>query len=129
MPGGEREPADGGDRWQRFAAETQRGHALQVVKGGDLAGRVPGNGQAQVVRGDAFTVIADADQSRPAFLQVDVDAPRAGVQGILDQFLDHRRRPFHHLAGSDLVDEGVGKLADRHGDGRLDGALDASVAP
>ena len=49
-----------------------------------------------------------------AFLQIDVDAPRTGVQRVLHQLLDHGSRPFDDFAGGDLVDEGVGKLADRH---------------
>src|SRR3546814_20024380 len=49
-----------------------------------------------------------------AFLQVDVDPVRAGVERVLDQFLDHRSRPLDDFAGGDLVDEGVGKLLDAH---------------
>ena len=39
----------------------------------------------------------------------------AGVEGVLDQFLDDARRPLDDLAGGDLVDHGFGKLADGHG--------------
>ena len=46
--------------------------------------------------------------------QFDIDAGGAGIDRVLDQFLDHRRRPLDDFAGGDLVDEGVGKLADRH---------------
>src|SRR3546814_18000000 len=35
-------------------------------------------------------------------------------RSVLDQFLDHRSRPLDDFAGSDLVDEGVGKLLDAH---------------
>src|SRR3546814_7579145 len=49
-----------------------------------------------------------------AFLQVDVDPVRAGVERVLDLFLDHRSRPLDDFAGGDLVDEGVGKLLDAH---------------
>ena len=71
--------------------------------------------QRQFVGGDAAAVVADADQAHAAFLQVDVDAARAGIERVLDQFLDHGRGPFDDLAGGDLVDQGVGELADRHG--------------
>ena len=40
---------------------------------------------------------------------------RAGVERVLDQFLDHARRPLDHLAGGDAVDDGLGELADGHG--------------
>lgn len=36
----------------------------------------------------------------------------AGVDGVLDQFLDRRRRPFHDLASRDPVDGGIVKLSD-----------------
>ena len=64
--------------------------------------------------GDAAAVVAHADQADAAFLQVDLDAARAGVERVLHQFLDHGRRPFDDLAGGDLVDQGVGELADGH---------------
>jgi hypothetical protein len=48
----------------------------------------------------------------PARLDLDADAAGAGVQGVLQQFLDHRGRPVHHLAGGDLVGNLVGKYAD-----------------
>ena len=114
----QREPADRGDRGQRLAAEAERGHGFQVVERGDLAGGVARHRQRQLVRGDAAAVVADADQAHAAFLQIDVDAAGAGVERVLDQLLDHRRRAFDDLAGGDLVDQGVGKLADRHGIGR-----------
>ncbi len=28
---------------------------------------------------------------------------RSGVAGVLNQFLENRRRPFNHLTGGDLV--------------------------
>src|SRR3546814_4689834 len=52
---------------------------------------------------DAAAVIADADQADAAFLQVDVDPVRAGVERVLDQFLDHRSRSFDDFAGGDQI--------------------------
>ena len=34
----------------------------------------------------------------------DVDPRRAGIDGVLQQFLDDARRPLNHFAGGDLVD-------------------------
>jgi hypothetical protein len=70
--------------------------------------------QRQFLGRDAAAVVADADQAHAAVFQIDVDPPGAGIDGVLDQFLHHRRRAFDDFAGSDLVDEGVGQLADRH---------------
>src|SRR5690606_2971348 len=84
-PRAEREAADRGDRRQRLAAESERGDFLEGVERGDLAGRVAGDRQRQFLGRQATAVVADADQADAAFLEVDVDAGGAGVQGILDQ--------------------------------------------
>ena len=39
----------------------------------------------------------------------------AGVERVLDQLLDRRRRPLDHLAGGDAVDEQRIEAADWHG--------------
>ena len=62
----------------------------------------------------ALAVVGDADQPAAAAVGEHVDALRAGVERVLDQFLDHARRPLDHLAGGDAVDDGFGKLADGH---------------
>ena len=62
----------------------------------------------------AGAVVGDADQAPPAAVGHDLDAACAGVERVLDQFLDHARRPLDHLAGGDAVDGGFGKLADGH---------------
>ena len=60
-------------------------------------------------------VVADPDQRQAAAGGDDLDAGGAGVERVLDQFLDHARRPLDDLAGGDLVDHRFGKLADGHG--------------
>jgi len=113
-PRGQAETADRGDGRQGFAAKAKRGHALEIVERADLAGGVARNRQRQFLGGNAAAVVADADQADAAFFQVDVLAARAGVQRVLHQFLDHRRRPLDDLARGDLVDERLGQRADRH---------------
>jgi hypothetical protein len=103
-----------GHRGQRLAAEAECRDRLQVIDAGDLAGRVALHRQRQFGGVDAAAIVADPDQADAAVLQVDVDAARAGIQSVLDQLLDHGRGPFHDFAGGNLVDEGVGKLADGH---------------
>ena len=39
----------------------------------------------------------------------------AGVERVLDQFLDDARRPLDHLAGGDAVDHVLAETADGHG--------------
>jgi hypothetical protein len=77
-----------------------------VVEIGDLeelAGRVRPEREHEIGRRHAAAVVAHAHEPRPAFLEVDVDERRAGVERVLDQLLDDRRGPLDHLAGGDLV--------------------------
>ena len=105
----QREARDGCDARQRFAAKTQRENTRQVLERVDLAGRMPGECQGHFRGIDADAVIPDADQAAPAALQFDLDPRGAGVESVLDEFLDHRGGSFDDLAGGNLTDERVGK--------------------
>ena len=106
-PGGQGEAADRGDGRQRLAAESEGCNGFQVVERGDLAGGMARDREGQFACRDAAAVIADPDQADAAFLEVDLDAACAGVECVLDQFLDDGRGPFDDFAGGDLVDERV----------------------
>ena len=69
-------------------------------------------GQQGVVAVHAVAVVGDADQLAPARLHLDADAAGSGIQRVLQQLLDHRSGPVHHLAGGDLVGDLVRKNAD-----------------
>ena len=69
---------------------------------------------ARSLAGHAGAVVADADQPAAAAVGDDLDARRAGVERVLDEFLDHARRTLHHLARRDAVDDGFGELAYGH---------------
>ena len=64
---------------------------------------------------DAGAVVTHLDQVQAAARGHHLDALRAGIERVLDQLLHHARRALDHLAGGDLVDHRLGKLADRHG--------------
>ena len=49
---------------------------------------------------------------RPPALDLDAQFGRAGVERVLQQFLDDGRGALHHLAGGDLVGDLVRKDAD-----------------
>ncbi|MNE26714.1 hypothetical protein D3C80_1200920 [compost metagenome] len=72
---GQRQACHRTDGSQRFAAKPQAHDPLEVFEVANLAGGVPGQGQRQVVGGDAATVVAHAQQLHPALLDVHVDAP------------------------------------------------------
>ena len=113
---------DGSDRGQRLAAKAEGGHVLEVVQRGDLAGGMARQRQRQFVARDAAAVVGDADLPHAAFGQLHGDRARAGVEAVLQQFLDHRGRSLDHLAGGDLADEEVGKRLDGGHGGRGTGS-------
>ena len=55
-------------------------------------------------------IVDHADQCPPAVLDFDGDVLRPGVDRVLDQLLDHRRRPLDHFARGDAVDQRRRKL-------------------
>ena len=65
---------------------------------------MPLDRKRKILARHAGAVVGDADQAAPAAIGDDLDFGRAGIERILDQFLHHARRPFHHFAGGDAVD-------------------------
>ena len=100
-------PADRGDARERFTAESERADAHDVGGRGDLAGGVALEGQRQVAEGHAVAVVIDRQRGQAAVLQSDRNLPGAGVEAVLDELLDDRRRTLDHLAGGDAVDRGA----------------------
>ena len=101
--------ADGGDRRQRLAAEAQGGNREQIVVVFQLAGGMALKGQQRVVAHHSAAVVGDVDELAPAGLDVNADARGSGVQGVLDQLLDHRGRTLHDFAGGDFVGDMFGE--------------------
>ena len=57
----------------------------------------------------------DLDRTLATGLEVDREAPRSGVERVLQQLLDHRGGTLHHLAGGDLAHQPVVEESDlRH---------------
>jgi hypothetical protein len=57
-------------------------------------------------------VVGDADKAAAAGLDIDANLGGAGVERVLEQFLDDGRRAFDYLAGGDFVGDVVGKNPD-----------------
>ena len=109
----DRKPRHRADRRQRLAAKAERRDGNKILVG-ELRGGVALDRQRQIGARHALAVVGDADEPPPAAVGEDVDAARAGIERVLDQFLHHARRPLHHLARGDAVDDGFGELADGH---------------
>ena len=75
---------------------------------------MPADGKRQILRPHAASIVDDPQQRLAAAGRRHLDAGRACVDRILDQFLRCTGRSFDDLAGSDLVDEGLGELLDDH---------------
>ena len=105
------QPPDSPKRGQCFTAKTE-GVDVQQVRPVNLRGRVPGQRQRQIVRGDAAAVVGDADQRLATIGIFDRDLPRARINCVLDQFLDRRGRAFNDLSGGDTVNRRVVELPD-----------------
>ncbi len=73
------------------------------------------DGQGKLVAGDPAAVVADPHERHAAGRRCHLDAASAGVECVLDEFLDHARRPLDDLAGGDAVDHVLSEAADRHG--------------
>lgn len=95
----------GADGSQGLTAKPEAHHPFKVFQVTNLAGGVTGQGQRQVIGGNPAAVVAYPQQLDAALLNIDVDAPGAGVDAVFQQLLDHRRWPLDHLTRRDLVGE------------------------
>ncbi len=104
-----------GDACEGLPAEPKGGQVPQILRGAELGGRVAQESHAHLVRRDAAAVILDPDQAPPSLPHLHPDIGRAGIQAVLDQFLDSGRGPLDHLAGGDLIGDFGCQDTDRHG--------------
>ena len=72
---------------------------------GDFRGRVALDAELEIGGVHADAVVADPDEVAPAGLDRDLDAARARVERVLDEFLHRRCRTLDHFAGGDAVDQ------------------------
>ena len=100
------------NRRQRLAAKPERADRFEFGERADLAGRVAHQREREFGFGDAAAVVGDRDAFDAAFVEQDAQRLRAGVERVLQQFLNDRGRPFDHLAGGNLADQQVGKGLD-----------------
>ena len=112
--GADFEPRHRGDRGQSLAAEAESGDGREIAVG-QFRGRVPLDGKREIGFVQPMPVVDDPDEPAPAGFDHNFDRLRPGVERVLDEFLDRRRRPLDHLARGDAVDGQGIKTANRHG--------------
>ena len=108
------QPADRADRRQRLAAKAQGGDAQadrHRAASRCSGARPPSDSSSGFM---PLPSSATAISALAAVVQHDVDARRAGVDRVLDQFLHRRRRALDDLAGGDAVDQDRRQETDRH---------------
>ena len=111
------------DRGERLAAKAEAPDADQVAGVADLRRRMAVEGEHGVLARHADAVVAHADESAAALGRLSTSTRvAAGVERVLDELLDHRRRPLDDLAGGDLVGDG-GRQDRRCGARRLRSSL------
>ena len=108
--------SDGGNGWQRLAAEAERAYIIQLRRIRQFGGGVVLKGEADLPRRDAAAVVCDAQVADAAVADLHRHRCGAGVQRILHQLLDHGRGPFHDLAGGDAPDGRRVQYANGHAD-------------
>ena len=107
LSGCDRQPRHGANGRQCLAAETKRSDVEQIVFR-KLRRGMALDGKRQIMRPHTDAVIGDADQSTAAAVGQDIDARGLGVDGILDQLLDHGGGALDHLAGRNAIDQRSG---------------------
>ena len=117
--GGECKARDGTDAGEGLTAKAEGCNAFEIFKIADLAGRVAGDGERQVVLFDAAAVVADADQLDATLFHVDVEPGGAGVQAVFQQLFHHRGGTFDNFPRRDLVGQARSQAIDVGQDGNL----------
>ena len=77
--------------------------ADKVVRRLDLAGGVSDESSGDVFGFNAGAVVADLDQLHAAGLNAHGDLAGTRVDGVFQQFLDHRCGALHHLTGGNQL--------------------------
>ena len=96
-------PRYAGNGSQCLTPEPQRMDAVQVIRLFNFAGGVADESRWDILGINTGAVIADLDQLYAAGFNADGDLRCTGIDGVFQQFLDHRCRALHHLTGGDQL--------------------------
>ena len=99
----QQQPRNRGDGRQSLPAKSQRAKREQIVGGFELARGVTFEGQQRVVVRHSMAIVDHADHALAANFHFDANGLRARVDGVLQQFFHHRRRPLDNFARRDFI--------------------------
>ncbi len=94
---------DGGDARQRLAPKPERAQRVYILDRADLARRMAGEGQLDLVGRDPVAIVGHADQLQTTPEQFDADVSGPSIERVVDQLADDRDGPRHDLASRDLL--------------------------
>ena len=80
--------------------------------GDDLARRMRTQRQRQILADHARPIVGDSNALHAPLVDRYHDAPRGGIEAVLDQLLDDRRRALDDLACRDLIRDERGEYFD-----------------
>lgn len=101
--GGDGDVSDVGHAGESLAAKAHRLNALQVLKRGQLGGRVALAEYGQVLKTDSVAVVGDLDEFEAAILDEEADGGGGGVEAVLHELLHGGDGALDDLAGGDSV--------------------------
>jgi hypothetical protein len=93
--------ADRGDAGQGFSTEAERGQPVEVFERADLAGGVALERELDLVGGDPAPVVGHLEAALELAVDPHFDAPRSGIERVLEDLLEGGKRPLDHLTGGD----------------------------
>ncbi len=105
-------PRNRGDARDCLPSKAQGLYCEQVLIPPDLARCISFETKKRIVMVHPNPIVGDADQLSPARLYFNNNLAASGINGVFYQLLDHRRRPFHHLARGYLVRNAFRKYPD-----------------
>ena len=111
----QREPRYGSDARQCLASKAHAPDLPQIFEAPDLAGGMATQREHQIVAMNAGAVVPHPNELRAAAFHLHLSPAPAGIDAVLEQFLQHRGGTLDHLARRDLVGEGGVQTPDSHG--------------
>ena len=99
------------------------------MHGGNLAGGMRRNRQAQFISRDPEAIVTDRDQRSPTIGDVNFDLGRPRIHGVFDQLFHRTRRALHHFSGGNLIHQNTGQGTNGHGRQRMSNPLSRGFGP